>query len=264
MRERTASYTSYDVRYRSDGLRITGVVNVPAGRGRFPAVVLAHGWADRDSYVSGQGMTRERRYLAERGFITLHVDYRGHGGSDDDPELVRQLYLGYAVDVLGAVSALRASDLPVDDDKIALMGRSMGGSVVLQALEMAPGQVAAGIVYSGQSSLEADNYRQWSRPPFDFGDEFAARHGTPAKNPAAWRAMSTRPYLARISEPVLMIHGTRDEQCPPRWARATDAALTRAGVNVRLRWYQGEHHTFEPRFRQSMADSVAFLQDHLT
>ena len=54
VRERTAGYTSYDVTYRSrsttprgeESYTISGVLNVPTGRGRFPAVVLAHGYID--------------------------------------------------------------------------------------------------------------------------------------------------------------------------------------------------------------------------
>ena len=86
-------YTSYDVTYRSrsttprgeEAYRISGVLNVPTGRGPFPAVVLAHGYIDPAVYVRGQGMTRERGYLAARGYIALHVDYRNHAESDDDP-----------------------------------------------------------------------------------------------------------------------------------------------------------------------------------
>ncbi len=261
VRERTSAYTSYDVSYRVNGLLITGVLNVPRGPGPFPAVVLAHGWIDRDVYEQGQGMTRERGYLAQQGYVALHVDYRNHAGSDDDPALERELYLGYAVDALGAVAALRSSDLPLADDRVSLMGRSMGGSVVLQALAMAPGYLNGGVVYSGQSSLEAENYRQWGAGGSGFATDFVRRHGTPAANPAAWRAMSTRPYVGRITEPVLMIHGTRDEQCPPRWASATRDALERAGVDVRLRWYEDEHHAFGPRFTDSMRAVTSYLDD---
>ena len=95
VREQTADYTSYDVTYRSrsttgsgeESYTITGVLNVPTGRGPFPAVVLAHGYIDPANYVRGQGMTRERGYLAARGYIALHVDYRNHAESDDDPLL---------------------------------------------------------------------------------------------------------------------------------------------------------------------------------
>ena len=68
-----------------------GVLNIPTGAGPFPAVVLAHGYIDPAIYVSGQGMTRERGYLASQGFVAFHVDYRNHAGSDDDPLAARRL-----------------------------------------------------------------------------------------------------------------------------------------------------------------------------
>jgi dipeptidyl aminopeptidase/acylaminoacyl peptidase len=259
VRDRNASFTSYDVTYRSDGLTISGVLNVPVGRGTFPSVVLAHGYIDPAVYVQGQGMTRERGYLADRGYIALHVDYRNHANSDDDPEALRQLYRGYATDVLGAVAALRASDLPVDPDRISLLGRSMGGGVVLQALEFAPGLVSAGIVYAGVSSLEADNYDQFGRDGDGFAVDFVADNGSPEESPEAWLAMSTRPYVNRITEPVLMIHGRADDTCPPEWASATEAALDQSGADVELRWYE-DGHAFGPEFNDSMDDIVTFLE----
>ena len=97
---------------------MTGVLNIPTGRGPFPAVVLAHGYIDPAIYVSGQGMTRERGYLATQGFVAFHVDYRNHAGSDDDPLAARRLRTGYALDVINAVQALRRSPrVPVDDDR---------------------------------------------------------------------------------------------------------------------------------------------------
>ena len=144
VRERTAAYTSYDASYRSGHLRVTGVLNIPTGKGPFPAVVLAHGYIDPAIYVSGQGMTRERGYLATQGFVAFHVDYRNHAGSDVDPLAARRLRTGYALDVINAVQALRRSPrVPVDDDRIGLFGRSMGGGVVYKALEIAPGLVQA-------------------------------------------------------------------------------------------------------------------------
>lgn len=127
VREEATTYVSYDATFRSNRLLVTGVLNVPRGRGPFPAVVLAHGYIEPDQYVSGQGMTRERTLLCQRGLVAFHVDYRNHAGSDTDPRLDRDFHIGYSVDVLNAVSALRQADLPVADERIALMGRSMGG-----------------------------------------------------------------------------------------------------------------------------------------
>ncbi len=202
---------------------------MPTGRGPFPAVVLAHGYIDPAYYVRGQGMTRERGYLAARGYIALHVDYRNHAESTDDPAYQRRMRLGYTADVINAVKALRSSgDVPVDDDRVALFGRSMGGGVILKALVAAPGLVQAAAPWASVSSLEADNFRQFMSEPGDTrGQEVVAAHGTPAESPAFWRANSSRPYFDRITEPVLMVHGRFDESCPPPWATATHRALHR-------------------------------------
>ena len=274
VRERTPEYTSYDVTYRSrttthrgeESYTITGVLNVPSGRGRFPAVVLAHGYIDPAIYERGQGMTRERGYLAARGYVALHVDYRNHAESDDDPLVQIRMRLGYSADVINAVKALRSSpDLPVADDQVALFGRSMGGGVILKALVAEPGLVQAAAAWATVSSLEAQNYDQFIRPdPEDAGlrDQLASRYGTPEEDPGFWRENSSRPYFDRITEPVLMVHGRFDDTCSPRWAAATQRALTEAGVNAQLQWYD-DGHAFGPAFTAAMDRTVRFFDRRL-
>ena len=274
VRERTPAYTSYDVTYRSrsttgrgeESYTISGVLNVPNGRGPFPAVVLAHGYIDPAIYVRGQGMTRERGYLAARGYVALHVDYRNHAESDDDPLFQVRMRLGYSADVINAVKALRASpDVPVGDDRVALFGRSMGGGVILKALVAEPGLVQAAAPWASVSSLEGQNYDQFIRPdPEDSGlqQQLARRYGPPERNPRFWRENSSRPYLDRVTEPVLMVHGRFDDTCPPRWATATQRALRQAGVSSQLAWYD-DGHAFGPAFNAAMARTVRFFDRQL-
>jgi fermentation-respiration switch protein FrsA (DUF1100 family) len=268
VREQTAAYTSYDASYRSGPLRVTGVLNIPRGRGPFPAVVLAHGYIDPAFYVSGQGMTRERGYLSSRGFVAFHVDYRNHAGSDDDPTAARRLRVGYALDVINAVQALRRSPrVPVDDDRIALFGRSMGGGVVYKALEIAPGLVGAASAWAAVSSLENENFDHFIR---DDGDrdpliQFVEReYGLPGQRGSAkfWRQISARPYFDRITEPLLLVHGRFDSTCPPAWARASYRSLRAAGVDAQLAWYPDEH-AFGPSFFAAMDRTTRFFRARL-
>lgn len=265
VRERTASYTSYDVTYRSrsttpkgeETYTISGVLNVPTGTGPFPAVVLAHGYIDPEIYVRGQGMTRERGYLATRGYVALHVDYRNHAESDDDPYFERRMRLGYSADVNNAVRALRAATaVPVDDDRVFLFGRSMGGGVALKSLVGEPGLVQGAAVWAGVSSLEPENYERFVRRHPD--SDFARGGGGPDVYPDLWRENSSRPYFDRITEPVLVVHGRRDETCPPRWAKETYQALTKAGVAARLQWYD-DGHAFGPAFEAAMNRTIRFF-----
>lgn len=262
------AYRRFQVSYRSEGLRITGVMNVPDGDGPFPVLVLAHGYIEPRRYVTGQGLRREQDYLARQGFVVLHTDYRNHAGSDRDDDVDYQLRLPYAVDVINAVRAVRATRLSaLDADRVGLLGRSMGGSVVLTALVAQPRLVDAAVIYASTSSLAADNWRQFSRDSADrrgVNRRIARTYGLPEDSPEFWRAASPRPYLNRVTAPLQVHHGTADDTCPIAWSRATVRALERAGRPVDLRTYRGAGHTFEgDQWQRSIAVSTSFFRRHL-
>jgi dipeptidyl aminopeptidase/acylaminoacyl peptidase len=262
----TAAYRQHTVTYRSGDLRISGLLNIPRGRGPFPALVLAHGYIDPAIYQNGQGMRRELDRFGSSGFVTLHVDYRNHAGSDDDPTAERDLRLGYTEDVINAVHALRRWDGPVDDERVGLVGRSMGGGVVYNVLAVQPGLVDAAVVFAPVSSNTVDNFERWIRPdPSRSGlaARILRRYGEPRDNVEFWRNVSPRTFFDRITEPLLIHHGTSDDSCPIRWSRRTAASMERAGVDVTLRVYQGEEHAFGPQWPLSMDRTIGFLRRQL-
>ncbi len=260
----TAEYTRHAISYRSDDLTITGIMTKPRGKGPFPVVVLAHGYIDPAVYVTGQGFRREQDWLARNGYVALHIDYRNHAGSDDDPRNDMDLRIGYAADTINAGLAVRESTLPfLDTERVALLGRSMGGGVAFQALVIRPGVFDAAITYASTSTDIVDNFNRWQRYDSDLGDRIIARYGSPEDNPRLWQMMSSRNYFSRITEPILMIHGTRDESCPIRWARATERALTQAGKDVRLVEYDGAGHYMYGPWYDSIRQVERFLARHL-
>lgn len=265
---RTGSQTQYRVSYRSGDLRISGRLAVPNGGGPFPTIVLAHGYIDPAVYVNGQGMTRERQWFADNGYVALHVDYRNHASSGTDPDAEMNLRLGYTEDVINAVRALRRWDGPVDDERVAIGGRSMGGGVVYNALTVRPGLVDAGVVWAPVSSDAIDNFERWIRPE-PGRDALAQRiideYGDPARprNAEFWAEASPRTYFDEITEPVLIHHGSADDTCPIRWSRATTRAMRQTGVDVTFEVYQGEGHAFGPQFFASMERTGRFLDRQL-
>lgn len=75
--------------------------------------------------------------------------------------------------------------------------------------------------------------------------------------------MSSRNYFSRITEPVLMIHGTADESCDISWARATKDALVKAGKEVQLIEYRGAGHYMYGPWNDSIRKVNAFLKKQL-
>ncbi|EGD42126.1 PE-PGRS family protein [Nocardioidaceae bacterium Broad-1] len=261
----TDAYRRFEVSYPSGPLTITGVLLRPRGEGRFPGVVLAHGHIDTDIYVTGQGLRREQDRLAREGYVVLHTDYRGHAGSSPIPEGTEEdeSRLGYTRDTINAVQAMKR--LPyVDPDRTALLGRSMGGAVVMNALVAQPGLVRAGVTYASVSSDIVDNIKRWAVPS---RPEEVARlyrqYGDPEREPEFWAGLSARTYFDRIEVPVQMHHGTDDESCPIRWAYTTRDLMESAGVRQRLWVYEGEQHAFGPQWDLSMRRVIGFLDRHL-
>ena len=62
-------YTSYLIAYPSDGLRITGYLNVPPWEGPFPVLLVNHGYVPSTGYiaVASNYTKREGDYFATRG-----------------------------------------------------------------------------------------------------------------------------------------------------------------------------------------------------
>lgn len=262
---RTDAYTRYAITYRSGRLRISGIMNVPHGRGPFPALVLNHGYIDPDVYVTGQGLAREQDYLAREGYVVLHTDYRDHAQSDPTPGAERHLRLGYTVDVINAVLALKRSRLAaIDGDRVGLLGRSMGGGITYNALVVQPGLVDAAVVFASVSSHTADNFDRWIRTERpDLARRIITAYGSPEQRPEFWRGVSPYTYFDRITEPILVHHGTVDGTCPIAWTRDTVRELRRLGKDVRLHTYPGEGHTFYSGWPLSMRRTVAFLDRQL-
>jgi dipeptidyl aminopeptidase/acylaminoacyl peptidase len=260
----SAKYTRHRVTYKTGGLTISGIMIKPRGSGPFPVVVLAHGYIEPATYWSGQGFRREQDWLGNNGYVALHVDYRNHARSDNDPKNDVSMRLGYAEDVIGAALAVKGSQFSyLDKNKVALLGRSMGGGVAFQALVLQPGIFDAANTYASTSTLAADNFNKWQRNDYPIGSTILKEYGTPKENPTAWGEMSSRNYFSRITEPVLMIHGTRDESCDISWARSTKNALDRSGVDVTYVEYPGAPHYMFGEWSDSIKQVDRFLKKNL-
>jgi dipeptidyl aminopeptidase/acylaminoacyl peptidase len=258
---RTDAYTKYFVTYSSGSLTISGIMNVPHTPGRHPALVLNHGFIDPAVYTNGRGLLREQDYLARRGYVVLHTDYRNHAQSSKDPSSEVNLRIGYTEDVINAVLALKASPY-VDPQRVGLFGRSMGGGITYNVLVAQPGLVKAAVVYAPVSSDAVDNFNRWIRPDTEVAAAVLRAHGEPAANPTFWRNLSAVNFFDRTTEPILIQHGTADSTCPLPWSTKTLAALKKAGKSATLYTYPGEEHAFAAAWPTSMARTVAFLKQH--
>ena len=270
----TDTYTHYYTTYMSGNLKISGIMNVPKGKGPFPVIITAHGFVEPKYYTTGRGLKREQDYLANKGYVVLHPDYRNHNGSDKDPENNLRLNLGYTEDVINAVYAVKNSNFKfINKDKIGLLGHSLGGGVALNIMVTKPGLIKAYVLFAPISIDYKKNYYRWiarrdPAVPRKYGspairEKIEALYGSPEANPAFWDNISPKKYINNVIDPVIVHQGLADKDLPPEWADELAAAFKKEGKEIFLYTYKGQPHEFTSAWPQVMLISAKFFDSTL-
>jgi uncharacterized protein len=256
-------YTRYYISYPSDGLTITGILQIPVGEGPFPVILMNHGYFNREDFDSGSGSDRAAEFLVKRGYITVASDYRSWGGSDIGPSL---FHTGLVVDVINLMNAL-PSISQADTTRVGMWGHSMGGGITTKILTIDP-RVKAAVLYAPNSADDADLIARWGYGcigdipagevlescnsgdvvPLSLPPELIQAYKDAAFDPAMMQWIAPIYHLNIISAPIQIHIGTVDGDSigstPPEWSYKLNQALLDAGRNVELFKYEGERHSF--------------------
>lgn len=251
--QETASYTYYHIRYRSDGLTITGGLHLPKGDGPFPVVILCHGYIPPEQYWTGADTIEAADELARQGFLCVAPDFRGWGGSDSGPNYFRT---GIVIDTLNLISSLPS--LPqARADRVGLWGHSMGGGLVAKAICI-DSRIDAAVLYAPVSGWDLDNIRKWGNNAQP-DDPLAAVYQQASADEAFLRATSPLFHFHFVACPVQIHIGTADTVTPPEWSRTLRDSLRLARKDVEYFEYPGEGHAFSPpSWRRFMDQVIAF------
>ena len=275
----TTHYTRYYIDYPSDGLTITGIMQVPRGIGPFPVIILNHGYIPQERYWSGADTWGAAGYLNRHGYLTIAPDFRSWGESDTANSFFST---GQLIDTLNLVSSLHS--LPnVDLTRIGMWGHSMGGGITLKALTI-DRRIKAAVLYAPVSAKEGEILDRWgpgctADQPFPLADKCGGAeilvqdvdgrtlwaYADAINNQPLLERMSAGNYLSDISVPVQIHIGNADTVTPPRWSEDIRDALQAAGKNVEYFAYPDQGHLFQGeshwRFMQRVTD---FFDRHLT
>lgn len=200
------------VELRVNGYILRGMVHRPAGEGLFPAVVLFHGFTG--TKLEPHGIFRKMAQVLESlGICSVRFDFGGHGESDGDFQsmtLTREVQEAHAV-------FKYTRDLPfVDQERIGLLGLSLGGAVASIVAGDLPAQIRALSLWAPAGMIKEvfQGILQNLEPPDSRGylDVWGNCLGPEAGLDAAkWDVYQrASPYAG----PVLLIHGSADSTVP--------------------------------------------------
>lgn len=248
-----------------DGIEVPGILYLPheaAPDAPVPAVVVVHGGPGGQARL---GWNPLAQLLANHGYAVYDVNHRGSSGYGRtfyarDVRRQGEADLG---DVVAARGLLRATGV-VDAGRVAVMGASYGGFLVLAALTTHPTAFAAGVDFFGPS----DWLRTLASLPAWLGaqrDALYAKVGDPAVDGERLRRVSPIHRADRIRRPLLVLQGANDARVPRGESDAIVAAARRNGVAVEYLVFPDEGHGFARRENELRAYGavLAFLGRHL-
>lgn len=262
----TDIFTRYAITYPSDGLTITGILQIPKiGKSPYPVIMMNHGFFSRTVYKSGDGTDRAAEFLNKRGYLTLSSDYRSWGKSDMGESL---FYSGLAIDVINLMNAI-PSIKEADPKRIGMWGHSMGGGTTLKVLTIDK-RVKAAVLYSSVIGDFEKVIERWGPGclgdslegelaygcnssdiiPLDSPRDRIAGYFNAVTDPVMLEAVSPLYHLESVSAPVQIHYGMEDglvsSGTPPEWSRETYDALIKANKDAQIFAYENEKHSFSP------------------
>jgi dienelactone hydrolase len=242
----TLSPPAQSVRIPYNGTELAAYLRVPVttgDTGKPPIVIMLPGL---DSVK--EELQATAGYLLERGLATIAVDGPGQGEAEYDlpiePAYER---------VTTAVAGYLDTRDDIDPGRIGLFGVSLGGHYAARSAAGEP-RVRATVALAGPYRLDLD----WDTLPPQTRATFERRSGAASPGEARKRAgaLTLEDAAARITAPLLVVHGGQDRLVPPYHAER----LAREAPGAELLMYRdGSHgvtnHAFESRSR--MADWLA-------
>lgn len=263
------NYNRYIVSYLSDGLKIYALMTVPNGEQPatgWPVVIFNHGFIPPDVYVTTERYVAYVDLIARNGYIVFRSDYRGHGNSEGEAGGAYSRP-DYTIDVLNAVGSMKRYP-DADPNRIGMWGHSMGGYITLRSM-VTTNDIKAGVIWAGVVGSYEDLLFNWRRGaggsapptprPGSWRTTLVEQYGAPDENPGFWNSISANAYLAEISGPIQLHHGTADADVPLLFSENLFFQMLDAGQYVELYKYEGDNHNISNYFSTAMQRTIEFF-----
>jgi len=248
-----------------DGVTIPNILWKPhqaTPAAKAPAIVFVHGGPGGQT---GRGYDPITQYLANHGYVVLGINNRGSSGygkkfyADDDKKHGREP-LWDCVDARTFLSTLPY----VDAKRVAIVGGSYGGYMVLAALSLQPDAFDVGVDLFGISNWvrTLESIPAWWEAQ---RTALYAEMGDPKADRQMLFDVSPLFHADKIKKPLLVLQGANDPRVIKAESDDIVAAVRKNRVPVEYIVFPDEGHGFSKKKNQieGYGAILRFLDQHL-
>lgn len=223
---------------------------------KYPVVVHVYGGPHSLTVNSSPRGTVLQQWLADQGFIVVSLDGRGtpRRGRDWERAIKGNLIDVPLEDQVAGLKALGARNLEMDLARVGITGWSFGGYFSAMAAMRRPDIYKAAV-----AGAPVCDFR-------DYDTHYTERYmGLPDENKAGYEASSVVTYCQDLSVPLLIIHGTADDNVYFLHSLKMTEALFRAGKKFEFLPLAGFTHMVpDPNVTIRLNSRIAaFFKQHL-
>ena len=232
------------VTFERQGQQLVGMLHLPAEAGKFPAVVMFHGFTG-NKQEAHRMFVEMSRTLAADGIASLRFDFLGSG--DSAGKFSDVTLAGEIADAREALRFLRGRK-EIDTQRIGILGMSMGGLVasfilaedknIKTAALWCPVGNPAYLIASRRTEKSDQQLATIGMVDMD---------GWPVGIPFVQELMVLKPIeaIVKTEAPLFILHAEKDESVPVSDMHDYVKALKAAGRTVESSVIAGANHTLD-------------------
>jgi dipeptidyl-peptidase-4 len=169
---------------------------------KYPVILDVYGGPHHQQVMRAEAPALLRQWMADHGYVVVAID--GRGTPNRGREWERAIRGNFAAvtldDQVTALRALATKYPELDLARVGTVGWSFGGYLAALSVLKRPDVFAVGV--AGAPVVD------WH----DYDTAYTERYlGLPSTNAAGYDASSLLTYAPRLERPLLIIHGTRDD-----------------------------------------------------
>lgn len=250
----TTELETVDIDGRVHHTAITRPRNFDAKK-KYPVLLKVYGGphaltvlSTRDAYVMDQ-------FYADAGFIVVRSDNRGtpHRGRTWERAILKDLVTVPLDDQVDALKAMAARHPEMDMSRVGIMGWSFGGYMSAMAVLLRPDVFHAAVAGAPVTD--------WALYDTAYTERYMKQ---PKDNAAGYAHTSALTHAAKLSRPLLLIHGITDDNVHLAHTLALIESLFVAAKRAEVITLSGTHMVPDPKLSLAREQvQIDFFRDHL-